>query len=58
MATPVIGSSRPYRNVNGNPLFLEERFLSLVETGDLVKDGTSWSLSPTPSGNVPAVLER
>ena len=45
-------------NVDGNPLFLEERFLSLVETGDLVKDGTSWSLSRTPSRNVPEVLER
>ncbi len=35
--------------VDGNPLFLEERFLSLVQTGALVQKGDSWSLS----GNAP-----
>ncbi len=45
-------------NVDGNPLFLEERFLSLVETGALVKEGASWSLSSNPSVDVPQVLER
>ena len=45
-------------NVDGNPLFLEERFLSLVETGALVKEGTSWSLGQAPLVDVPQVLER
>jgi len=46
------------RNVDGNPLFLEQRFNSLVETGALVKDATSWSLSGTDINDVPDVLER
>ncbi len=46
------------RNVDGNPFFLEQRFNSLVETGALVKDGTSWSLSGTDINDVPHVLER
>ena len=32
-------------SVEGNPLFLEERFSSLVETGALVRRGAQWSLS-------------
>jgi DNA-directed RNA polymerase specialized sigma24 family protein len=50
-------SRRLRTNVDGNPLFLEERFLSLVETGALVKEGTSWSLSHTAFLDVPQVLE-
>ncbi len=46
------------RNVEGNPFFLEQRFNSLVETGALVKDPTSWSLSGTDINDVPQVLER
>jgi DNA-binding SARP family transcriptional activator/tetratricopeptide (TPR) repeat protein len=44
--------------VEGNPLFLEERLSSLVETGALVKDQATWHLSGTPSTEVPDVLER
>ena len=45
-------------NVDGNPLFLEERFSSLVETGALVKDETSWSISGSVTVDVPQALER
>ena len=38
--------------VDGNPLFLEERFLSLVQTGALVQKEDSWSLS----GNAPKMF--
>ncbi len=44
--------------VEGNPLFLEERLSSLVETGALVKDETAWRISGTPGTEVPDVLER
>ena len=45
--------------VEGNPLFLEERISSLVETGAIVRDGTGWHLSATAVGaEVPDVLER
>jgi class 3 adenylate cyclase/tetratricopeptide (TPR) repeat protein len=44
--------------VEGNPLFLEERLSSLIETGALVRDGTSWRLSDTPGTEIPEVLER
>ena len=44
--------------VEGNPLFLEERLSSLVETGALVKDETTWRLSGTAATEVPEVLER
>jgi len=46
------------RNVDGNPLFLEQRFHSLVEIGALVKGATAWSLSGTGANDVPEVLER
>ena len=52
----VIGTVRT--NVDGNPLFLEERFSSLVETGALVKDETSWSISGSVTVEVPEALER
>ena len=44
--------------VEGNPLFLEERLSSLVETGALVKDETAWRLSGSAGTEVPEVLER
>jgi class 3 adenylate cyclase/tetratricopeptide (TPR) repeat protein len=55
-ASDVIATLR--RNADGNPFFLEQRFDSLVETGALVKDATSWSLSGTDINDVPHVLER
>ena len=44
--------------VAGNPLFLEERLSSLVETGALVRDKTVWHLSDSAGTEVPEVLER
>ena len=46
------------RGANGNPLFLEERFASLVETGSLVQSPGGWSLSDVARAEVPQVLER
>jgi len=45
-------------NADGVPLFLEERFSSLVESGALVKDGPSWSVDRSISADTPEVLER
>ena len=45
-------------NVEGNPLFLEERFSSLVETGALVRRGSSWWLDTAAVGEIPGALER
>jgi eukaryotic-like serine/threonine-protein kinase len=42
----------------GNPLFLEERFSSLVETGALARHETAWRFDRTLSGEVPEALER
>jgi class 3 adenylate cyclase/ABC-type transporter Mla MlaB component len=44
--------------VEGNPLFLEERLSSLIETGVLVKDETAWRLSGTASTEIPELLDR
>jgi class 3 adenylate cyclase/tetratricopeptide (TPR) repeat protein len=44
--------------VEGNPLFLEERFSSMVETGALVKEGTAWRLSGTATTEIPELLDR
>ena len=44
--------------VDGNPLFLEERLTSLVESGSLVRDGTAWHFDRTAGAQVPEVLER
>jgi class 3 adenylate cyclase/DNA-binding SARP family transcriptional activator/tetratricopeptide (TPR) repeat protein len=46
------------RGVEGNPLFLEERYFSMVETGALVRDQGSWRVAPTVGLEVPQVLER
>jgi class 3 adenylate cyclase/tetratricopeptide (TPR) repeat protein len=45
-------------NVEGNPLFLEERFSSLVETGALVRDKARWSLCGSSGIEIPDALER
>ncbi len=45
-------------NTEGNPLFLEERFSSLVESGALFTDEGRWSVRPAPGAPVPDVLER
>ena len=46
------------KNTDGNPLFLEERFTSLVEMGALVRTGSTWSLGDAQANEVPDVLER
>ena len=46
------------KDVDGNPLFLEERFSTLVETGALVKTGSIWSVGDAEDNEVPDVLER
>jgi predicted ATPase/class 3 adenylate cyclase len=46
------------RGVEGNPLFLEERLSSLLETGALANDGTGWRLDHGLSQEVPEALER
>ena len=45
-------------NVDGNPLFLEERLSSLLETQSLVREQGSWRMSETASKEVPQALER
>lgn len=45
-------------SVEGNPLFLEERFTSLVEAGALVRDKGRWSVSGVSTIEVPDALER
>ena len=45
-------------SVDGNPLFLEERFSSLLETGALVRDENEWHLGETLEAEIPEVLER
>ena len=44
--------------VEGNPLFLEERFFSLRETRVLVREQGTWRLVGTVGAEVPEVLER
>jgi adenylate cyclase len=42
----------------GNPLFLEERLSSLLETRTLVREQGTWRLRTTPGPRLPEVLER
>lgn len=42
----------------GNPLFLEERLSSLIETGTLVRERGTWWLRDAPGPELPQVLER
>jgi DNA-binding SARP family transcriptional activator/tetratricopeptide (TPR) repeat protein len=44
--------------VDGNPLFLEERLASLLDTGALARDGIGWRLGPGDAALVPEALER
>jgi predicted ATPase len=44
--------------VEGNPLFLEERLSSLVETGAVFRDELVWRLDPNVRAEVPEALER
>ena len=46
------------RGVEGNPLFLEERLASLLETGVLAKEETEWRVDDSGSDDVPEALER
>ena len=46
------------KGVEGNPLFLEERLTSLVETGAVFRDERLWRLDPNVRGEVPEALER
>jgi eukaryotic-like serine/threonine-protein kinase len=43
---------------DGNPLFLEERLSSLLETRTLVRERGTWRLRQTHGPEVPQVLER
>ena len=45
-------------SVDGNPLFLEERLQSLLETRTLVREDGVWQLGQTTGSGVPQVLER
>ena len=46
------------RGVEGNPLFLEERLSSLLETGALARDDNGWLVDHGLSEEVPEALER
>ena len=45
-------------SVEGNPLFLEERLSSLLETGAIVRRHGQWRLGESEGPDVPVVLER
>ncbi len=64
LATSLIGHAGPdvlaaiLASADGNPLFLEERLASLLETRHLVRDQGIWQLR-TPTGpQLPQLLER
>ena len=44
--------------VDGNPLFLEERLSSLLETGALAGGPGGWRLTGAPGPALPQVLDR
>ncbi len=44
--------------VDGNPLFLEERLASLLDTGALGRHGNTWRLGESDPAPVPEALER
>ena len=46
------------KGVEGNPLFLEERLSSLIETGAVFRDDLLWRLDTSVRGEVPEALER
>ena len=45
-------------SADGNPLFLEERLTSLLETRALVREDGTWLLREPPGPQLPQVLER
>ena len=45
-------------SADGNPLFLEERLSSLLETSALVREHGAWRLSRAAGAQVPQALER
>src|SRR5690349_2678682 len=45
-------------STDGNPLFLEERLSSLLETSVLVREHGAWRLGRTAGAQVPQALER
>jgi len=45
-------------STDGNPLYLEERLSSLLETRTLVRENGTWRLRQTPGPQLPHVLER
>jgi adenylate cyclase len=45
-------------SVDGNPLFLEERLSSLLETKVLTREDGQWRLRGTPGSSLPQVLDR
>jgi len=46
------------QGAEGNPLFMEERVASLLETGALVRGKAGWELNQGAPGEVPDALER
>ena len=46
------------KGVEGNPLFLEERLSSLIETGAVFQDRQLWGLDPAVRAELPEALER
>ena len=45
-------------SVDGNPLFLEERLSSLLESRSLVREDGTWQMSESAGHDVPQALER
>jgi len=46
------------QGVEGNPLYLEERLASLLESGALERDSTGWQSRKNSAGAVPEAIER
>jgi adenylate cyclase len=66
LARALIGGAEPsaevldavVATVDGNPLFLEERLSSLLETGALTGGPGGWQLTDAPGPALPQVLDR
>ena len=46
------------QGVDGNPLFLEERLASLIDTGAVQQGSAGWRTGPGTTNGVPEALER
>lgn len=57
-ATPPDVADIVSEGAEGNPLFLEERLSSLLETHALVQEEEGWRLRPGASAELPEALER